>query len=256
MASSTRAIEKSNDLAAAPATLSDAQLAESITFYHQACVAAAGEAVDHAMHVGDLLFELKGRCKHGEWLPWLNTNCNLSIRTAQTYMRLAKNREKIEAAKCARARAHLGILTAQKLLVAPKPANDGMPDLSTADFFVAYGTVGDERAVMQLERSDTDREYWYLECWHFGTGDSVTTMRPVLLDTLEDFKLEVEAVMHFDGVPFIRTTEWHPSKQSTMPGVSQNARRLAYRIMRCQRRAKTYREALKIAATELQLDLE
>jgi hypothetical protein len=33
---------------------------------------------------------------HGGWLPWLRDNCSMSERTAQLYMRVAKNRAEIE----------------------------------------------------------------------------------------------------------------------------------------------------------------
>jgi hypothetical protein len=34
---------------------------------------------------------------HGQWLPWLAEHCKLSKRSAQLYMRIARNREAIEA---------------------------------------------------------------------------------------------------------------------------------------------------------------
>jgi hypothetical protein len=35
--------------------------------------------------------------QHGQWLPWLAENCVISQRTAQLYMRCARNRKTIEA---------------------------------------------------------------------------------------------------------------------------------------------------------------
>jgi hypothetical protein len=45
----------------------------------------------HAMAAGDLLLEAKLRLKHGEWLPWLAEHRSMSERTAQRYMRLARD---------------------------------------------------------------------------------------------------------------------------------------------------------------------
>ena len=58
---------------------------------------AAGEpALRHAVEVGRLLLEAKVSCKHGDWLTWLEDNFDGSVRTAQDYMRLAKNTKAIQ----------------------------------------------------------------------------------------------------------------------------------------------------------------
>ena len=72
------------------------------------CHATIGRAYDHmrihsdtalnsAMAAGDALHAAKKKLGHGKWLPWLEKHCGLSECEAQRYMRLAKNREKIEA---------------------------------------------------------------------------------------------------------------------------------------------------------------
>jgi hypothetical protein len=38
-----------------------------------------------------LLLEAKANVADGEWLPWLAANCEMSARTAQAYLRLARN---------------------------------------------------------------------------------------------------------------------------------------------------------------------
>jgi hypothetical protein len=71
-------------------------LSARIKAEHGAVVDALNSAVMHAMAAGDLLAEAKGRVKHGEWLPWLEEHCAISERTAQLYMRLAEDRERLE----------------------------------------------------------------------------------------------------------------------------------------------------------------
>ena len=71
-------------------------LAARIKAEHGAVVDALNSAVVHAMAAGDLLAEAKGRVKHGEWLPWLAGHCAISERTAQLYMKLAEDRERLE----------------------------------------------------------------------------------------------------------------------------------------------------------------
>jgi hypothetical protein len=56
------------------------------------------QTVYAAMAAGDLLIEAQHQVKHGQWLPWLEKNCEaISARTAQRYMFLAKRRPEVEA---------------------------------------------------------------------------------------------------------------------------------------------------------------
>jgi hypothetical protein len=75
-----------------------ADLAARIVAEHQAVSTALKDSVRHAITAGELLVEAKAQLnKHGQWLPWLRGHCTMSERTAQLYMRCAKNREHIEA---------------------------------------------------------------------------------------------------------------------------------------------------------------
>jgi Protein of unknown function (DUF3102) len=71
-------------------------LASRIRAEHEATSAALKTSVEHAMTAGELLIEAKALVKHGQWLPWLAEHCAISDRTAQLYMRCAKNRSAIE----------------------------------------------------------------------------------------------------------------------------------------------------------------
>jgi hypothetical protein len=73
-----------------------ADLAARIRAEHEATAVALQSSVMHAMAAGDLLIEAKAQLKHGQWLPWLSDHCAMSERTAQLYMRCAKNRITIE----------------------------------------------------------------------------------------------------------------------------------------------------------------
>ena len=48
----------------------------------------AQEAIKVAIECGKLLVEQRDSMKHGDWLPWLGTNCNFTPRTAQRYIKL------------------------------------------------------------------------------------------------------------------------------------------------------------------------
>jgi len=73
-----------------------ADLSARIRVEHRATSAALKSSVEHAMAAGDLLLEAKALVPHGQWLPWLAEHCEMSERTAQLYMRTAKNREAVE----------------------------------------------------------------------------------------------------------------------------------------------------------------
>jgi hypothetical protein len=76
-----------------------ADLAARIRQEHRAASDKMSEALLHAMAGGDLLIEAKALVQHGQWLPWLKDHVDISERTAQIYMRAAKNRAEIEASK-------------------------------------------------------------------------------------------------------------------------------------------------------------
>jgi hypothetical protein len=72
------------------------ELAARIRAEHGATRDALKSSIDHSIAAGELLIEAKAKVPHGQWLPWLRDNCAMSERTAQLYMRLAKNRTAIE----------------------------------------------------------------------------------------------------------------------------------------------------------------
>jgi hypothetical protein len=73
-----------------------ADLAARIRAEHEATATALKDSVRHAIAAGEMLIEAKALLKHGQWLPWLREHCTISERTAQLYMRTAKNRKVIE----------------------------------------------------------------------------------------------------------------------------------------------------------------
>jgi hypothetical protein len=70
-----------------------AALAEKINSEHRACERAAKSAVGHAITAGDYLAEAKDQAGHGNFGAWLEANFEGSERTAQTYMKLSRNRD-------------------------------------------------------------------------------------------------------------------------------------------------------------------
>ncbi|MBN2291803.1 MAG: DUF3102 domain-containing protein [Pirellulales bacterium] len=83
-------------MSTAIATTTLGQLAEEINQAHHEAETALNAGLQHAFRAGELLAVAKTRCKHGEWLSWLEDNFDGSVRTAQAYMRVADRREEIE----------------------------------------------------------------------------------------------------------------------------------------------------------------
>jgi hypothetical protein len=77
------------------------KLATQIREHHK----AVRSAILHAIEAGKLLIEAKAEVRkqfgHGYWLDWLEQNCEMSERTAQDYMRIAKFLEGIKSAESA-----------------------------------------------------------------------------------------------------------------------------------------------------------
>jgi hypothetical protein len=102
-------------------------LASSINDHLAAAESATRRGLEHAIAAGALLIEAKELVAHGEWLPWLQANCRIGERQAQTYMRLARNRHKVEAIKNA-ADSYLTIAAAEALVGKPRPEREhGLP---------------------------------------------------------------------------------------------------------------------------------
>jgi hypothetical protein len=57
--------------------------------------------LDKAIRVGELLTEQKASLEHGEWLPWIETNCPFSERTARYYIRFWERRGELKSASVA-----------------------------------------------------------------------------------------------------------------------------------------------------------
>jgi len=66
---------------------------------HKAAVKSSRESLLHAKHCGLLLIAAKKELEHGQWLPWLETQCKIQERTAQRYMKLAGGWDLLKKAK-------------------------------------------------------------------------------------------------------------------------------------------------------------
>jgi Protein of unknown function (DUF3102) len=95
-------------------------LASTINAHLTEAEAATRRGLEHAIAAGLLLIEAKELVSHGEWIAWLQANCQIGQRQAQTYMRLARNRHRFDATKNA-ATAYLTIAAAEAIVGRPRP---------------------------------------------------------------------------------------------------------------------------------------
>jgi hypothetical protein len=47
-------------------------------------------AVERGIEIGDLLIAKKNKMRHGDWIPWVEANCNFVRQRATAFMRLAE----------------------------------------------------------------------------------------------------------------------------------------------------------------------
>jgi hypothetical protein len=110
-----------------PQSNSLTDLRERVKIEHAAVVGSLRQGLEHALNAGALLGEARRQLRHGEWLPWLKS-CGIEERTAQRYLKLAKNRALIEAK--ADTMSDLSITGALALIAVPRaPKHDELASM-------------------------------------------------------------------------------------------------------------------------------
>jgi len=110
-------------------SLTFADQAERIEVAHQRAGQAVQTALDAAKEAGDLLAEVKATLPHGAWTGWLAENVSFSVRTAQTYMRVASNWDGLKAQRAA----GLSLRGAVDVLADPKPVAPEVVEMGSMD---------------------------------------------------------------------------------------------------------------------------
>lgn len=67
-------------------------VASKINQAHAQAIEHADSAIGFAKQAGELLLQVKADLPHGEFLPWLAVNCNVSDRQARRYMAAAQGK--------------------------------------------------------------------------------------------------------------------------------------------------------------------
>lgn len=165
-------------------TRSLTDIADQANEYHRRAETAAKSAIEYATEAGKLLIEAKQQVRHGEWMPWLKANVAFSERTAQGYMRVARNTKRV---------ADLPLREALKTLAEPKPIEDADQD---ADQDVDHDVDhDDDQDADQDVDQDVDQD---------GDQDVETKWAPT------DIVKRLEAKQSDGGM---RRDEWYSVKQ-------------------------------------------
>jgi hypothetical protein len=72
-----------------------AQLTASAVTWHHAVEGALGDALGHAMNAGDALLAMRKLVPPGQWYAYLQANTDISERSAQVYVQVAKKRTEL-----------------------------------------------------------------------------------------------------------------------------------------------------------------
>ena len=91
------------------------ELARDINREHGLVETHVANAMQHAITCGQILHDAKEKAGHGNWLVWLAENFNASVDTAENYMRLASNSERVR---------NLSMREGLRVLAPPKPRED------------------------------------------------------------------------------------------------------------------------------------
>jgi DUF3102 family protein len=86
---------KSRNVAVTLDTLALVGVAREIKEAHDAVATAMRESLRHARRAGELLSQVKDQLPHGEFGPWIDAHCGFGWRTANLYMRIAREWEKL-----------------------------------------------------------------------------------------------------------------------------------------------------------------
>jgi ElaB/YqjD/DUF883 family membrane-anchored ribosome-binding protein len=116
-------------------------LASEINSQHEQAIQHAKSSLEHARRAGELLQQAKQQIEHGKWLDWLASNCKVSFRQAQRYLKVANNWQAI-----AKNDAAASYLTIDEAIESVKPVK-AVPDKRKQKMIVAVGAKAVRQAV-------------------------------------------------------------------------------------------------------------
>lgn len=163
-----------------PGELSPPELAVIANREHALALDALDSVIVHAATAGEALIQAKASLAHGEWLPWLEEKFEGSEDTAQGYMKIARNTERVRYLLAENP--DLSLRQALKAI----GADNGRPERDAAirerrakQLQEARESMADDGSVLRLEVGD-------VRSWRPGGVDAVITDPPYVTDDAVD----------------------------------------------------------------------
>jgi hypothetical protein len=148
---------------------------QEIVTLHQEIVGSLKSSLEKAIRIGDLLLKQKEELQHGQFISWVDEHLPFTVRTAQNYMRLFRNKALVKNETVS----HL--TGAYNLLKQPDRYDDWR-----------FRKASQQRLLTSLNESDLERTHckgkyvdkkkwglpyclWYChgQCAKFGKGDDL-----------------------------------------------------------------------------------
>lgn len=124
----TRTITQSEHSVTADMTVGAQRIADAINQEHRL---ARAKFAEHAMECGRLLLAQKERVGYGNFIKWIEANCEFSTATANNYMKVAKNPSALGKSGAIRRLYPSGFADAPKKISAEKPAKKNSAEATT-----------------------------------------------------------------------------------------------------------------------------
>ena len=103
------------------------KLAQRIRSAHADCEASLQAGLNYALECGRYLIEAKSKVPYGEWIAWVRTECEMSEKLAQRYMRVATHWPKIADDADGTRVSHLSFRQALELIARNAQATANVP---------------------------------------------------------------------------------------------------------------------------------
>lgn len=137
------------------------ELAAEINRLHDAAISAVRTALQSAIGAGELLVSAKALVPHGAWYGWLQDHTAVGVRQAQRYMKLYRDRDKINASSATHLSNALEIVSAPKSKVVHLSADAATDE---RDEFVGHASVPEfvetgASGIREVEVSSTTIKY-------------------------------------------------------------------------------------------------
>jgi hypothetical protein len=146
-------------------------LSEDINREHRRCEEAVSAALEHALRCGELLGEAKGHIPHGSFSAWVRDHFEGSERTAQAYMRLHRNRDRLNPQRVADLSVR-GALTEISSAPRPQPKLADLEAKAEAALAQIEGAEGAEQELAdvleELHGTIAPEQYGYLVGYYQG----------------------------------------------------------------------------------------